>query len=198
MEPCILGHFVVHRTTACVACVKEQSLRMFKIKEKQSSVWLGPTSICFGDSTSTEMRKMMLRIWSVLPRDTFFPRSMMWSSSIYFSPAAENPGVRRHHVAKAPSAVTPMEGDTRECESLDSSLESPNNPGVTGSCTLVSPQKSRLESITRTSYCYLHFCLYHNIQVSSSYSNAMLPQRAKEYFSEQKWKQLLCNGSELP
>lgn len=39
MEPCILDHFVVHRTTACVACVKEQSLCIFKIKEKHSPVY---------------------------------------------------------------------------------------------------------------------------------------------------------------
>lgn len=55
----------------------------------------------------------------------FFPRNMMWSSNTFFSPAAENPGVQRHHVAKAASTVTPVEGDTCECESLDSSLEKP-------------------------------------------------------------------------
>lgn len=49
----------------------------------------------------------------------------MWSSNTYFSPAAENPGVQRLHVAKASSPVTPVEGDTCECKSLNSSLEKP-------------------------------------------------------------------------
>lgn len=39
MEPCILDRFVVHRTTACVACVKEQNLCISQIKEKHSPVY---------------------------------------------------------------------------------------------------------------------------------------------------------------
>lgn len=123
---------------------------------------------------------------------------MMWSSNISFSPAAESPGVQRLDVAKASSPVTRGERDTCECKSWIQVLRSLNNPGVTGSCSLISSQKSKLEFITRSSYSYFHFCLYHNIQMSSRYTSAVLALIGKESFSEQKWKQLLCNGSELP
>lgn len=42
-----------------------------------------------------------------------------------FSPAAENPGVQRLHVAKASSPVIGVGGDICECKSLDSILEKP-------------------------------------------------------------------------
>jgi len=39
MDSCILHYFVVHRTTVCVACVKQQSLSSFKTREKKSPIY---------------------------------------------------------------------------------------------------------------------------------------------------------------
>lgn len=39
MDSCILHYFVMHRTTVCVAYVKQQSLCIFQIKEKTSPVY---------------------------------------------------------------------------------------------------------------------------------------------------------------
>lgn len=169
MDSCIPQYCVVHEMTARVACVKQQSLRSFKIKgKKQSSLLLSPVSIGLGDSARPEIRKIMQKTSGYfLARNIFLQVHDVIFKHLLEPNWGEYWSTGSLHVAKAHSTVTAVEGSLVNENLWIQVLRSPNNPQVAGSCSLASPQKSRVESITKTYYCYFHFCLYPNIQLSS-------------------------------